>query len=122
MQAACGATDVSRLGHRDEVADLRQAHGSRLAEGSSDCSKIQTVLDAGTTPREHGGMSSSIEIHGPTARTSMRRAGIPAARTLAHVAADGRPSAQFEQTLFVTKTGCEIMTAPETAPELQIAP
>jgi methionyl aminopeptidase len=37
------------------------------------------------------------------------------------VTADGLPSAQFEHTLFVTKTGCEVMTAPETPLQLQVA-
>ena len=37
------------------------------------------------------------------------------------VTADGRSSAQFEHTIFVTKTGCEVMTDPEEPLELQVA-
>ncbi len=38
------------------------------------------------------------------------------------VTADGQPSAQFEHTLFVTRTGCEVLTALEQVPEQRATP
>ena len=77
VEALGGAPDVAFLGDGDEVADLLQAHATRIRE-------IETVLDRAGRRDDDSGV---ITIHGPREIEALRRAGRAAAETLAHVGA-----------------------------------
>jgi methionyl aminopeptidase len=107
---------IEELASREGCSVVRDFGGHGIGRTMHAAPHVNHFGVRGTGLRLKAGMAITIE--------PMINLGRPEVRILDDgwtvVTADGSPSAQFEHTVFVTKTGCEVLTAPQQPLELQV--